>query len=588
MLLQTTGHEEIRKELKEMLVKFIAVDNKEQIDNNYAYINEIYKNIRAGGLIKRLNIDPDAASFGAGAVREVDEEGNVFVLEFTSAEGEKSNIWNVYFAYGTYNNSKQLEISIYSDTYVPKVDEGYLEKLKIRIKKCISKDWERIIWLVDKDSECLSICLYPQIYKVENLMREVINEVMTKQYGISWWKSYAPANIKKKHSDRLKEYKSKVPSFNDVDERLMSIDIDDLGKLVQHKRYKWDPAYNEKINTLLNGVESYNEGIVREELFKQRVVETDLWVEQFSKYLPEDFNDRYAVFTRDRNHIMHNKLIDRAAFKTIKESVEQIEQDLVKAVKKVQNEILSNEEKFEIEKQKQIELQMLEELDHECRENDANVSIRDSYEIEYLFQDSITSIINKIEENLRFRNDLEMTVNYGKEGNGGNLFSVKSNIDDMCLDFSYDMQIDDSEGAESSLDFSCGDKEFSVSILYCNGAVEYDDESGLYMPITEDEIGDIGDAVDGIMDLINSELTNYMEICEAEDIAESVLCYECGEESICINEDLLPVGTCMNCGYVNLVYECDRCQLWFNSDEEGRVFDDNAFCQNCLDEYEEE
>lgn len=149
----------------------------------------------------------------------------------------------------------------------------------------------------------------------------------------------------------------------------------------------------------INGVKSYNEGIVREELFKQRVVETDLWVEQFSKYLPEDFNDRYAVFTRDRNHIMHNKLIDRAAFKTIKELVEQIEQDLMKAIKKVQNELLSNEEKIEIERQKQIELQMLKDLDHECRENDANVSIRDRYEIEELFQDAITSILNTMEDN---------------------------------------------------------------------------------------------------------------------------------------------------------------------------------------------
>ncbi len=571
-----------------MLVKFIAIDNKEQIDNNYAYIDYIYKNIRTGGLIKRLNIDPDAASYGVGAVRAIDDDENVFVLEFTSEEGKKSNIWNVRFVYGTYNNSKQLEISIFSDTYVPKVDEGYLEKLKIRIKKCISGDWERIIWLVDRDSECLSICLYPQIYKVENFMREVINEVMTKQYGISWWDSYAPTNIKKKHSNRLKEYKSKVPSFNDVDERLMSIDIDDLGVLVQHKRYKWNPAYNERINSLINGVQSYNEGIVREELYKQRVVETDLWEEQFSKYLPEDFNDRYALFTRDRNHIMHNKLIDRTAFRTIKEAVEQIEQDLLNAEKKVQNEILSNEEKIEIEKQKQIEQQMLEELDHECRENDANVSIRDSYEIEYLFQDSIVLIINEIEEKLRFRNDLEMTVYYGDEEDSGKLFSIKSNIDDICLDFSYDMDIDDSEGAESLLDFSCGDKEFGASIGYRNGAVEYDDESGLYMPIIEDEIEDIDNVVDEIMNLINIELANYMEIFESEDIAESVLCYACGEETICINEDLLPVGTCMSCGYINSVYECECCHLWFNSDEEGRVFDDSVFCKNCLDMYEKE
>lgn len=348
-----------------MLVKFIAVDNKKLIDDNYTYIDDIYKVIRTGGLIKNLNIDPDAAAFGVGAVREVDEDGNVFVLEFNSADGEKSNIWSVYFAYGTYNNSKQLEISIYSDTYVPKVDEGYLEKLKIRIKKSISKDWERIIWLVDKDSECLSICLYPQIYKVENLMREVI-------------------------------------------------------------------------------------------------------------------------------------------------------------------------------------------------------------------------------ENLRFRNDLEIMVHYSETEDNGELFSVKSKIDDVCLKFSYDMQIDDSEGADSSLDISCDNEKFCTSVGYCNGAVEYDEESGLYMPITEDEIGDVGNTVDEILDLISRELPNYMENAEPEDIAECLYCCECGEEAICINEGILPIGTCMNCGYVNAVYECEMCHSWFNCDEDGRVTDDIAFCQNCLDRMEEE
>lgn len=75
-----------------MLVKFIAVDNKEPINDNYAYINDIYKVLRAGGLIKSLNIDPDAVAFGAGAVREADDDGNVFVLEFNSADGKESHI----------------------------------------------------------------------------------------------------------------------------------------------------------------------------------------------------------------------------------------------------------------------------------------------------------------------------------------------------------------------------------------------------------------------------------------------------------------------------------------------------------------
>lgn len=45
-----------------------------------------------------------------------------------------------------------------------------------------------------------------------------------------------------------------------------------------------------------------------------------------------------------------------------------------------------NEEKIQIEKQKLIEQRMLKELNHECRENDANVSIRDRYEMEKYFK----------------------------------------------------------------------------------------------------------------------------------------------------------------------------------------------------------
>lgn len=578
----------MRTEMQKMLVKFIAVDNKRQIDDNYAYVNAIYEAINLGGLIKSININPDAASFGCGAIREIDDEGNVFLLEFNSEEEKKSNIWSAYFVYGTYNNSKQLEVSIYSDTYTPNISEIYLEKLKVRIKKSIRRDWSKIIWLVDKDSECLSICLYPQIYKVENLMREVINEVMTKQYGTSWWDFLAPADIKKKHSNRLKEYKSKVPSFSDVDERLMSIDIDDLGKLVKLQRFKWNPVFDERISAFLNGVQKYNDDSVRTELFKQRIVEIDLWEEQFSKYLPEDFNDRYAVFTKDRNHIMHNKLIDRVAFKTMKESVDQIEGDLTKAIREVRSQILSNEEKFEIEKQKRIEKKMLAELDHECRENDANVSIRDDYEIEMLFRESINSVLAEIEEILRFRNDLEVTVDYTQNGYSRKLFSVLSRIDDIGFEFSYDMTINNSEGAESLLEFYCENKMFHTSIQYRNGAVEYDDDSGLYMPITVDEIEDVDNATSDIVEFINQELPSYIQNANSEDMVEYLACCECGMESICINEQILPIGTCMNCGCTNEIHECERCRLWFNSDEEGRVLDDIAFCQNCVDIMEAE
>ena len=63
----------MKKEKRKLLVKFIAVDNKEQIDDNYDYINKIYKSIDSERLIKNLEIDPDAAAFGVGAIREIDD-----------------------------------------------------------------------------------------------------------------------------------------------------------------------------------------------------------------------------------------------------------------------------------------------------------------------------------------------------------------------------------------------------------------------------------------------------------------------------------------------------------------------------------
>lgn len=150
------------------------------------------------------------------------------------------------------------------------------------------------------------------------------------------------------------------------------------------------------------------------------------------------------------------------------------------------------------------------------------------------------------------------------------------------------MDIDDSEGADSILSIYNKDKEFSTQLVYTNGAVEYDDDSGLYMPITQDEIGTVEQMVDDVIEMVNEEIPNYKEDSCEEDIAEFVACSECGDDAICINEDVLPVGTCMNCGYVNNIYQCERCASWFNIDEDGMCEDDIVICQNCLDYYEKE
>ena len=86
----------------------------------------------------------------------------------------------------------------------------------------------------------------------------------------------------------LKEYKAKIRSFNNVDDRLMSIDIDDLSRILTLVRYKWNPEYSEEINGLLNGVQKCVDSKLRGLLEEQRVEDVNLWKTHFSKYLPED------------------------------------------------------------------------------------------------------------------------------------------------------------------------------------------------------------------------------------------------------------------------------------------------------------
>lgn len=202
-----------------MLVKFIAVGCKKSIANNESYIMEIYKSINSARMIKSLNLTPDEVTFGADPLRPIDDEDNVFLLQFNSEDDGKA-------------------------------------------------------------------------------------------------------------------------------------DISDLSELMTLKRYCWKPSFDGKISGMLNGVQTYNDGIVREQLLKQREIEVDLRGEQFSKYFLDDFIERYCALARDRNHIMHNKLLDRSVYVSIKVSAERIQEDLVKAFEKLHNIILSKEEKFEVEKQR--------------------------------------------------------------------------------------------------------------------------------------------------------------------------------------------------------------------------------------------
>ena len=526
-----------------ILVKFIAVENKVEIEHK-KYVDKILENLDKMGLIKNIMLPLDEMG-DSEAIREVDEEGNVFSFQFNSISMEISDNWEIYFSFGTFNNAKQLEITIESNTYEVTLENDFLENLKLGIKKCIVKDWNDVIWLIDKDSECLSLSLYSKIYKAENLLRELINEVMVKQYGTVWWDLFIPYDMKEKHKARLREYKTKIPSFNNVDDRLMSIDIDDLGKILKLIRYKWKPVYDEEISGLLNGVQKCNESKLKELLERQRIEDVNFWKDHFSKYLPEDFIIEFNKFARDRNHIMHNKLIDRSAYRSITQVAERIEHDLTEALGKQRKLVLSKEERKQIEVQRQLEMQMQAELDHEYRENDAGVFIRSKEEIQELLEDCGIELFVGVEDELRFREEIEIEQGFIDFDNSeGVLFVAKSNIEKRKLEVKYHLSILEGEGEDSVLLITCdeNDVKFGAEINYKNAKVEWDEESGLYVPVIKEEIDDIEEIITKLAELIGDEFRNYRENVSQEDLVAGVACSYCRENMICINEDILPYG----------------------------------------------
>lgn len=577
-------------------IEFVAVENITSIVNNYDYVKTIFDKIVDAGFVSTIAVIPGTKS--VSEITEYDDESTCFSADFNSLENGKSNVWKIFFQFGTFDKVLHLQISISSDTYSVAAEDDYLERLKLFIKQTIIRDWTDIIWLLDVDSQCLSESLYPDLYSVENKLRRLINTVMVKVYGIQWWDLFVPYSIREKHKSRLAGYKSAVPGFCNVDEKLMSIDVGDLFTIVTLERTKWSPNFDDEISSQLSGMLQEKPDKIIELLKKQLVKEVSLWDKWFSKYLPESFKSDFKNFEIYRNHIAHNKLIDRSSYRKIKTVINTLQNNVDDAIKKAETDILSAEDKLMVEREREEYLQMLEECERENKENDAGVSIRTYDEIEDILSDSVGDVISYLSESLCFREDIEIQI--GDYGDDQIAFIVTSKITDDVINVKVSYSICDEEGSESSVTLSYGEEE-SVSICYKNGEVEYDYDQALYMPITQDELSesDIEDAKQEILEYIN-DITDIKEKAHSAiysivkdggepPVNEDMECSECGENEISVDESFAPVGTCLNCGCVNNVVMCDRCGTWFNADLDGLFEEDGAaICQNCIDEIDEE
>lgn len=581
------------------MVNFLMINGNIQPVDMFGYIENVVTELQKKGLITKIEYSPAQCDFGDDSCL-IEVEDTFYVANFIYSKDDKENHWQIAFEYGTYNSCSQLQIKILSADYELNVADNYLEQLKFAIKLLVKPNWEKIIWLMDKDSEQLSIALYPRIYRVENLARQLISEIMTKEYGFEWWDTYVPLTIKNKHMGRLGGYKSITPGFANVDERLMSIDIGDLNSIITLKEKKWNPAFIPEISSFLNEQSDMKLERMKTLLSAQMIVSIDLWVEQFSKYLSEDFIKDFKTFELNRNHIVHNKLIDRSAYGSISNSISTVEAELIKALAKIEQVVVSKEQREAREQQRAIEQEEMEVALKDIMESEAGVKIRNSQEIIEVYEEQLFIFHSELQEYLRFRNDLEIGEYKSIENDTGILFEIRYKVNDESAIVSYSIEcMDDSQGSESvvAVNIMIGENVFSKDIAYTNGEISFNSHQSCYMPETQDSISmeDLSALKEGAVDFLNEQFENLREKVDSEmfsiikDGGSSPLaefsCWECGEEYICIDENYGALGQCLNCGEMNDICFCDRCESYF----EGTADEDGPnFCENCLEDFNKE
>ncbi|GLO68478.1 hypothetical protein [Oceanobacillus kimchii] len=552
------------------MIQFVFVDFKGEHDIDYLQKTSqmLEKKIPLNSFeVDRLDGPEDAI-----IIKVVDKSGSECVL---------------FFELATFDTKKQLLIQINIEDPENFSELAYM--LKEEIKNHLRKDWNECIWLKDSQSALYAYQLYSLIYNTENSLREFINLLMIKEMGVKWWESYVSENLIKTFKDREGSYKTTAPMYTNIDTMLISLNSDHLSQIMTYKKKKWNPEYNEKIEKLIYSSKEKDLKSVQGILLSQLKTEVDLWKHLFSKYFDDDFINEWGDFCKNRNHIAHNKLIDKRANSIMRKNIKCVQKKIDNAFKRFHSLTLSDESKKELEKiwledQKQI------------MEEESGISVYDGEQIEQFFIEEANRILMLIEDELHFRNDLVLK-DYSIE-DGKPFFNIQSKlVDEIEIDIYYLIRyLSDEPGGSSKLTIQIildQETEYSYEIIYQNGKAYFDEDQSNYMPLTQNGLEKLDENLfledlNGIIDFhfpnkVNEiSISNYTSIKDGgTEVVGDFCCEECGEETVSIDEDFYTFGVCVNCGHEqsSSIKSCMRCEKLYHLNIDGG----HSICENCED-----
>ena len=287
------------------MIEFIIIEDLEipktiHLNNNHDKIDEFIDNYidkLLPNFLMSINREDSFRTHNIGIkygnkLEDTGEFINKFIL---LAEFINNKVYKFTGKYNFYESNKvnfdlrlELRVKFYT-TVDGKFDSG-LELLKIKVKDSLLKVLKdsKCIWISDDQVIQLSKECYKDINKVENELRALINIVMIDIFGYEWKNLIIHNRINKTYKDSIKGYKEAVPTFEDVDDFLISLDARQLKTIMTSNITK---------EVLGRNSISLNNSV-------------DLWESVFKDYLNDSFKDKWGEMCDLRNQIAHNKLID--------------------------------------------------------------------------------------------------------------------------------------------------------------------------------------------------------------------------------------------------------------------------------------
>ncbi|MCY8952714.1 hypothetical protein MOE39_02460 [Bacillus cereus] len=407
--------------------------------------------------------------------------------------------------------------------------EEHLYSFKIELKNLLINLFDKCYWVYDQQVEQMCGEVYALVNRAENMFRTFIVNFMITQYGINWWDNVAKG-IKGKQK-REDEYHELLVDFKGIDLEMYNLDIKDLAKLV-------DNQYSISLNfQLSSNKELPSDEIARLKLIKnefkqfsdaalkdvnlQVEIEKSFWEHDISAFFIDKikFKDKWDSVCENRNHIAHNKVIDRPMYKKICEDSMYIIEELNVALAEIQISMPSQEKTSLNNRKKRIEEEEyiynnLSEYGHRVESKMGIISYLDSYLYEtYISQ--IQEMVSECDEIEGFSFS-DISINEYPTNELGyvedfKLISIKNSTGDEYSLTITAISIQEELGATSSiyLKLYVNGEEQNYSIEYGNADGGWNSEEGYFTVEKGDSFEDSASDSDG--NLIIEELKRFLQ-----------------------------------------------------------------------------